>query len=169
MSDYRHILFEVVEPGIALLTLNRPKYLNAYTNPLCGEVVQALHRYTEDDNLRCLVMTGAGRGFCSGGDVSGEAGGPSYRQRQMGQAQEMREGMHRVIAALHRMDKPVIAMINGPAAAGGLALSLACDFRLPARQAKPRRTPRKSWVVPHRRRDRPFSLRTRTWPPTQMT
>src|SRR5258706_4584600 len=136
MSDYRHILFEVAEPGIALLTLNRPKYLNAYTNPLCGEVVLALHHYTEDDNLRCLVITGAGRGFCSGGDVSGEASGPSYRQRQMGQAQEMREGMHRVIAALHRMDKPVIGMINGPAVAGGLALALACDIRIASETAK---------------------------------
>src|SRR5256885_10894378 len=85
MSEYRHILFEVAEPGVALVTLNRPRYLNAYTNPLCGEVVQALYHYTEDDSLRCLVITGAGRGFCSGGDVSGEAGGPSYRQRQMGQ------------------------------------------------------------------------------------
>src|SRR5690242_21749104 len=115
MTDYRHILFEVPEPQIALVTLNRPKYLNAYTNPLCDEVVNALQRYTADDSLRCLVLTGAGRGFCSGGDVSGEAEGPSYRGRQMGQAQEMREGMHRVVAALHRMDKPVIAMINGAA------------------------------------------------------
>src|SRR5205807_2681884 len=87
-------------------------------------------------DLRCLVITGAGRGFCSGGDVSGEAGGPSYRQRQMGQAQEMREGMHRVIAALHRMDKPVIAMINGAAVAGGLTLALACDFRIAADTAR---------------------------------
>ena len=136
MSDYRHILFEVAEPHIGLVTLNRPDYLNAYTNPLCDELVQALRRYTENDALRCLVITGAGRGFCSGGDISGEAGGPSYRQRQMGQAQEMREGMHRVIAALHRMDKPVIGMINGPAVAGGLALALACDIRIASETAK---------------------------------
>jgi 2-(1,2-epoxy-1,2-dihydrophenyl)acetyl-CoA isomerase len=136
MSDYRHIRFEVAEPGIALVTLNRPDHLNAYTNPLCDEVVLALRRYTEDDELRCLVITGAGRGFCSGGDVSGEAGGPSYRRRQMGQAQEMREGMHRVIAALHRMDKPVIAMVNGPAVAGGLTLALACDLRIAADTAR---------------------------------
>jgi 2-(1,2-epoxy-1,2-dihydrophenyl)acetyl-CoA isomerase len=136
MSDYRNILFDVPEPRIALVTLNRPKYLNAYTNPLCEELVKALHHYTEDDELRCLVLTGSGRGFCSGGDVSGEGDGPSYRNKQMGQAQEMRAGMHQVIKALHRMDKPVIAMVNGPAVAGGLALALACDFRIAAEGAK---------------------------------
>ncbi|MBV9331541.1 MAG: enoyl-CoA hydratase/isomerase family protein [Alphaproteobacteria bacterium] len=136
MADFRHILFEVSEPGIVLVTLNRPKYLNAYTNPLCEELVRALHHYVEDDELRCLVLTGAGRGFCSGGDVSGEGDGPSYRHRQMGQAQEMRAGMHQVIKALHRMDKPVIAMINGPAVAGGLALALACDMRIACNTAK---------------------------------
>jgi enoyl-CoA hydratase/carnithine racemase len=136
MTDYRHIQFDVPEPRLALVTLNRPDYLNAYTNPLCDELVDALRRYMTDDELRCLVLTGAGRGFCSGGDVSGEGGGPSYRQKQMGQAQEMREGMHRVVAALHRMDKPVIAMINGPAVAGGLTLALACDIRIASDKAK---------------------------------
>jgi len=136
MSEYRDVTFEVPEPRIALLTLNRPKYLNAYTGRLCEELVEAIHRYMEDDELRCLILTGAGRGFCSGGDVSGEAGGTDYRKRQMGQAQEMRAGMHLVIKALHRMDKPVIAMINGPAVAGGLTLALACDFRIAAESAK---------------------------------
>jgi 2-(1,2-epoxy-1,2-dihydrophenyl)acetyl-CoA isomerase len=136
MSEYRDIVFEVPEAHIALATLNRPDTLNAYTNRLCDELVGALRRYTEDDELRCLIITGAGRGFCSGGDVSGEAGGPSYLYRQMGQAQEMREGMHRVIATLHRMDKPVIAMINGAAVAGGLALALACDIRIASDKSK---------------------------------
>ncbi len=136
MPSYRHILFETPEPAIALITLNRPDYLNAYTNPLCEEVVQALHEFMEDDTLRCLVLTGAGRGFCSGGDVSGEGDGPNYRNRQMGHAQEMRAGMHRVVTALHRMDKPVVAMINGAAVAGGLTLALACDFRIAADSAK---------------------------------
>lgn len=136
MSEYRDVIFEVPEPRIGLLTLNRPKYLNAYTNALCAELVRAVHAYIEDDELRCLILTGSGRGFCSGGDVSGEAGGTDYRKRQMGQAQEMRAGMHQVIKALHRMDKPVIAMINGPAVAGGLTLALACDFRIAADTAK---------------------------------
>ena len=139
--SYRTILFDTVEPGIARLTLNRPDRLNAYTNAMCEEIVDALHNYMEDDGLRCLILTGAGRGFCSGGDVSGtpregEVKHPSYRNKQMGQAQEMRAGMHRVIAALHRMDKPVIAMVNGAAVAGGLTLALACDFRIAADSAK---------------------------------
>ncbi|HEY0300562.1 MAG TPA: enoyl-CoA hydratase-related protein, partial [Rhizomicrobium sp.] len=86
-------------------------------------------------------LTGAGRGFCSGGDVAGsprdgEVKSTSYRHRQMGHGQEMRAGMHRVIATLHRMDKPVIAMVNGAAVAGGLTLALACDFRIAADTAK---------------------------------
>ena len=95
----------------------------------------------EDDALRCLIMTGAGRGFCSGGDVSGErrSGRPVYRSKQMGHGQEMRVGMHRVITALHRMDKPVIAMINGPAVAGGLALALRLRFPHRRRHREARR------------------------------
>jgi 2-(1,2-epoxy-1,2-dihydrophenyl)acetyl-CoA isomerase len=138
-ETFRTILFETVEPAICKITLNRPKHMNAYTNPMCDEIVAALHQYMEEDALRCLIITGAGRGFCSGGDVSGsgsETERPVYRTKQMGHGQEMRVGMHRVITALHRMDKPVIAMINGPAVAGGLALACACDFRIAADTAK---------------------------------
>lgn len=141
MGEYRTILFETIEPHIGRITLNRANRLNAYTHQLCEEVVQALHEYMEDDTLRCLILTGAGRAFCSGGDVAGapldgEKKGPSYRNKQMGQAQEMRAGMHRVVATLHRMDKPVIAMVNGPAVAGGLTLACACDFRIAADTAQ---------------------------------
>jgi 2-(1,2-epoxy-1,2-dihydrophenyl)acetyl-CoA isomerase len=68
---YRDILFETPEPAIALVTLNRPDKLNAYTGAMCRDLVVALDHYVEDDALRCLIITGAGRGFCSGGDVSG--------------------------------------------------------------------------------------------------
>jgi enoyl-CoA hydratase/carnithine racemase len=138
---YRTILFETVEPHIAKLTLNRPDHMNAYTNPMCDEIVDALRRYVEDDALRCLILTGAGRGFCSGGDVSGqpregELPSPHFRNKQIGHGMEMRLGMHRVIAMLHRIDKPVLAAVNGAAVAGGLTLALACDFRIAADTAK---------------------------------
>jgi 2-(1,2-epoxy-1,2-dihydrophenyl)acetyl-CoA isomerase len=138
---YRTILFETVEPHVARLTLNRPDHMNAYTNPMCDEIIDVLRRYVEEDELRCLILTGAGRGFCSGGDVSGqpregELPSPHFRNKQIGHGMEMRLGMHRVIATLHRMDKPVVAAVNGAAVAGGLTLALACDFRIAADTAK---------------------------------
>lgn len=135
--SYRDILFKMPEPAIALVTLNRPDKLNAYTSAMCRDLVAALDRYVEDDALRCLIITGAGRGFCSGGDVSGEdPDRPDYKAKQLGYGHEMRVGMHRVVTALHRIDKPVIAMINGAAVAGGLTLACACDFRIAADTAK---------------------------------
>ena len=136
MGEYRDILFEVPDTHIAQIALNRPDHMNAYTGVMCENLLDAFARYVDDDALRCLIITGAGRGFCSGGDVSGNHGGTDYRKRQMGYAQEMRIGMQRVNATLHRIDKPVIAMINGAAVAGGLTLALACDFRIAADTAK---------------------------------
>lgn len=136
-TDYQDILFDVPETAIARITLNRPAHLNAYTDRMCRELVAALVRYMDDDALRVLLLTGAGRGYCSGGDVSGEdRNGLDYRNMQMGHGHQMRSGMHEVIKALQRMDKPVVAMINGPAVAGGLTLALACDFRIAADSAK---------------------------------
>lgn len=136
-ATYRDILFDIPQPQIARITLNRPAKLNAYTGRMCNDIVVALDVYAERDDLRCLIVTGAGRAFCSGGDVSGEdPDRPDYRIKQLGYAHEMRTGMHKVVLALHHLDKPVIAMINGAAVAGGLALAAACDFRIAANTAK---------------------------------
>jgi len=111
--------------------------------------VRALDEYVERDDLRCLVITGAGRGFCSGGDVSGsDPDRPDYGAKQLGYGHEMRVGMHRVVLALHHIDKPVVAMINGAAVAGGLTLALACDFRIAADTAKVGDTSGKFGLLP---------------------
>jgi len=136
-QDYTDILYETVAPHVARLTLNRPKFMNAYSGQLCDEVVDALDRYAKDDELRCLILTGAGRGFCAGGDISGQD--PShaeYMKKQMSHAVEMRDYAHRVVLALTRLDKPVIAMVNGAAVAGGLTFALCCDIRIASDQAK---------------------------------
>ncbi len=136
-GDYHDIRFDRAETAIARITLARPKQMNAYTTRLCEEVVRALEIYLRDDGLRVLILTGEGRGFCAGGDVSGaDDAHDALMKSQLSHAREMRDGMHRVIQSLHRLDKPVIAMINGPAVAGGLALALSCDFRIASDTAK---------------------------------
>jgi enoyl-CoA hydratase/carnithine racemase len=122
---------------IARITLARAKQLNAYNAQMCRELVEAIDAFDYDDNARVLVLTGEGRGFCSGGDIAGpDPDHEAYMKKQLGHAREMRDGMHRVVLALQRLDKPTIAMINGPAVAGGLTLALACDFRIAADSAK---------------------------------
>ena len=137
MTEFRDIRVDKPTQEIARITLARPKQMNAYTTRLCDEMVRAIDAYLRDDALRVLIVTGEGRAFCSGGDVSGadDAHG-ALKQSQLGHAREMRDGMHRVILALHHLDKPVVAMINGPAVAGGLTLALACDFRIAADTAR---------------------------------
>ncbi len=134
--EYRDIVWATYGP-VARITLNRPQTLNGYTERMVQELIAAVDVFRQDDALRVLIVTGAGRGFCSGGDVSGSAETRSrYHGHPMGHLLEMRENFHQLVLSMHRLDKPVIAAVNGPAVAGGLTLALCCDFRIASDKAR---------------------------------
>src|SRR5579872_5575808 len=133
------ILCDRPRAAVGRITLNRERQMNAYSWAMTQELQAAIAAYRDDDSLRALVLTGAGgRAFCTGGDVSGSD--PEQRRKvhdqPMGHGREMRDGMQAVLALLKKIDKPSVAMIQGYAVAGGLALALACDFRFAGPDAK---------------------------------
>ena len=137
--DYQEIRYGPAEgagPQVLQVTLDRPAALNAYTSRMCEELNDALLRYARDEDARVLVLTGAGRAFCAGGDVASQVEVAEAARRQLGHGVVMRERMHLLTQSLYRMDKPLIAMINGPAVAGGLTLALLCDLRIAAATAR---------------------------------
>jgi 2-(1,2-epoxy-1,2-dihydrophenyl)acetyl-CoA isomerase len=136
-TAFQDIRVDQPSEGVVRVTLAREKQLNAYSMRMCRELLAAFQQFDRDDRARVLVLTGAGRGFCAGGDVSGaDPEHDEYMRLQLSHAREMRDGMQRVILELTRLDKPTLALINGPAVAGGLALALACDLRMAAATAK---------------------------------
>lgn len=134
---------------VATITLNRPSKRNAYSEAMVHEILGALADARDDDEVRAVIITGAGKGFCAGGDISKDFQYPArYRGHRLESMLEMRENMHVLIRFLERFDKPVIAAINGAAVAGGLTLALACDFRIAAESAKLGDTSLKFALIP---------------------
>src|SRR5438445_11866755 len=129
-------LLESVKDGVATLTLNRPDRLNALSVAMLDALLEALPRLADDGAVGVVVLTGAGRGFCAGGDVKAmaegrELGGDTLEEK----AQGLRAKME-VSRWLHEMPKPTIAMVRGAAAGAGLSLALACDLRVAADSAR---------------------------------
>src|SRR5690242_20065582 len=146
--DFREIIYEK-ESRVATITLNRPAKLNAYSEVMVHEMMAALSDARDDDDVRAVIITGAGRGFCSGGDISRDFRYPArYRGHKMEAMLEMRENMHQLVTLLRRFDKPTIAAVNGAAVAGGLTLALCCDFRIAAQSAKLGDTSLKFALIP---------------------
>lgn len=122
MSEYETILLDAAGP-VARLTLNRPEKRNPIGPQTCGEIVHALMRCREAPEVRVIVLTGAGAVFSAGGDLSAMQGGGAAREGRVPPA-----GLVELFATMHDLGKPVIAMVNGPALAGGLGLMVACDL-----------------------------------------
>lgn len=137
------LLYEVSD-GIATITLNQPDKLNALNDQMVSECVERINEAKADDAVRVLILTGAGKGFCSGADVGkmgGEVTPVSVRAR-------LQNGLQRIPVAMSDFDKPAIAAINGVAAGAGLDLALMCDLRFAAASAKVAETYSRLGLVP---------------------
>ena len=131
-------LLESISNGVATLTMNRPEARNALTRDMLAAMAQALPRLDADPSVRVVVLTGAGKAFCSGGDVKGfakAAAGAAITMTFDQRVNDLRVRME-VTRVLHEMPKPTLAVIPGPAAGAGLSLAMACDLRISADDAK---------------------------------
>ncbi len=149
MTSYSEILVDTAD-RVATITLNRPDKLNAWTGTMQDEVKAAVLAASKDDNVRCIVVTGAGRGFCAGADMGGlqeieASGGESSLGPQMADSTQLFKGAPGPAVAEHfpgrfgylfSCPKPIIAAINGPCAGIGLIFTLYCDLRFAAEEAK---------------------------------
>lgn len=123
-----------VKDGIGVLTLNRPEKLNAFTSDMLWGLIEALDDFETRDDIKAVILTGAGRGFCSGGDIGGMGEGHEARPHMT------KERIWREIQAfpkrLARFEKPILCAVNGAAVGGGMDLALACDIRIAGQSAK---------------------------------
>jgi 2-(1,2-epoxy-1,2-dihydrophenyl)acetyl-CoA isomerase len=117
-----------VQNGVATLELSRPDKLNAFNSQMIREIIAAVKEASKDEQVRCLVLTGTGRGFCSGQDLADV-------DENMDHGQVLREQYGPMMKQLMSFEKPIVAAVNGIAAGAGFSLALACDFRLASEKA----------------------------------
>ena len=133
--SYSTILYEV-EDSILTITLNRPEALNAFNNEMLFELIDACDHADADDDVKAIIITGAGRGFCAGADLSGGGNAFDYDSREDKESGLSRDGGGRLTLRLYELNKPIIAAINGPAVGVGVTMTLPMDIRLASTSAK---------------------------------
>ena len=131
-QEFETVRLDVAD-GVATLTLARPDRLNSFTVQMHGEVQDALAQARADDAVRCLVLTGAGRGFCAGQDLADRAVDPGGAAVDLGESIE--HYYRPLVTALREIEMPTIAAVNGVAAGAGANIALACDLVFAARSA----------------------------------
>lgn len=134
MAGFEFLLYEVSEEGVLTLTLNRPDCLNAFNDEMSFELQKALKDAEKDAKVRCIVLTGAGRGFSAGQDLRSRSVASNGTVPHLGES--IRKRYSPIISKLRTMEKPVIAMVNGVAAGAGASLAFACDLRIASSSAK---------------------------------
>jgi enoyl-CoA hydratase/carnithine racemase len=135
---YEAILYDVSE-GVATITLNKPERLNAFDDAMLTEWHEAIVAADQDRDVRVLIITGAGRGFCSGMNVAAEAGGSGVLRSEATIAvkrQSLRNRVHPIPRALIQLEKPYIAAVNGAAAGAGMDMASMADIRFASSTAK---------------------------------
>lgn len=130
---YEHLMVEERADGVRVLTLNRPERLNAWNSRMRSEMRDAVEDAASDADLRVLVLTGAGRGFSAGEDVSEMGDLTALGTRGF---RALARGIHDVFDTVEAMEVPVIAAVEGVAAGGGFELALSCDFRVAGESAR---------------------------------
>ena len=134
-APYQHIAWQL-EDGIATVTLQRPAPMNAFTRLMRDELIDAFARADADDAVRVVIVTGAGRAFCAGADLSAGKATFDFAKRDDASADDHRDGGGRVSLAIYACRKPVIAAFNGAAVGVGVTMTLPMDIRIAASTAK---------------------------------
>ncbi|MBP2242335.1 2-(1,2-epoxy-1,2-dihydrophenyl)acetyl-CoA isomerase [Cytobacillus eiseniae] len=124
---YETIKYRTVNQ-VAWIAINRPDKLNAFTEQVNKEIQHAVRKASRDSDVRCLVITGEGRAFCSGEDLGGVTD-------EMDHGEVLRKRYNPMVLEIHQCEKPIVAAVNGVAAGAGMSLALACDFRLLSEKA----------------------------------
>lgn len=125
-----NILFEI-QSGVAKITLNRPDKLNSFNRAMSLELISALEQAESDDSVRAILLTGAGRGFCAGQDLSEAVGDDAYEIEDIIEKQ-----YNPIVKLLRGIEKPIVCAVNGVAAGAGANIAFACDITIASSDAK---------------------------------